>query len=241
MKPLLFVISFFIVQCFAFTQSQQDSIVVTEDSNSVITARKITDDLDQIYSGDSFNYDIKTGESQNLLARFLTWLGNGLNEVLGINISPETFLILSYIIYGLMGLLIIYLLIRILINEKFNALFTKKARTINDIDLTEQHIDHVNLEGLLMKALNEKAYRTAIRYHFLMVLQKLSLNEYIDWHFEKTNTEYESEIEGGRLKKAFNEAAYLYDYIWYGKRPIDEIKYNAALQKFTDLNTLITL
>jgi hypothetical protein len=228
----------FLISNLVYAQQEQDTIVKI-DSTGRLYERTINDDLNKKYTGEDFNYDVKTGESQNLLSRFFNWIGRGLKNVFGINLSPETLKLLEYFIYFIMGGLVIYLLVRVLVNEKFNSIFTKKAKTVFDIDLAEQHIESLDLDALLKTALANKDYRLAVRYQFLRVLKRLSQKDIIDWHFDKTNLDYQNEIKQQHLQSGFKEVAYLYDYIWYGEQPINEIKYNAAKQKFKILNNLI--
>ena len=239
MKVYILLFFYFFLSSTAFSQEVKDSIVPI-DSTSTLYERSINEDLTKKYTGEDFNYDIKTGESQNLLSRFFKWIGRGLNNIFGINLSPEALKLLEYFIYFLMGGLVIYLLVRVFINEKFNSIFTKKAKTIFDIDLAEQHIENLDLDALLNAALEEKNYRLAIRYHFLRTLKRLSQKDIIEWHFDKTNSDYQNEIQQPQLQLGFKEIAYLYDYIWYGEQPIDKSKYDAAKAKFTAINNLIT-
>ena len=219
--------------------AQNDTISLPEDKSSVLTERQIEGDLNEKYTGEEFNYEVKTGESANLLARFIRWLLNSLGETFGFDISPQTLIILEYIIYALMGLLVIYLLVRIFINEKFNALFSKKAKTLLDIDLAEQHIEAIDLDALMESALKNKDYRLAVRYQFLKVLKVLSQKHIIDWHFEKTNTDYAREIKEDRLQKEFKKASYIYENIWYGEQPIDATGYGKTETRFRALNQVI--
>ncbi|MDC6367060.1 MULTISPECIES: DUF4129 domain-containing protein [Flavobacteriaceae] len=229
---------FFVLWTFTLF-AQNDTIVLPLDEASILYERSIPDDLSKKYTGDDFNYNVKTGESQNLLARFLRWLMNSIGETFGFDISPKTLLILEYIIYALIGLLVIYVLVRVFINEKFNAIFSKKAKSIVDIDLAEQHIENVDLDALMTAALKAKNYRLAVRYQFLKILKLLSQKDIIDWHFDKTNVDYEREISEVQLQKEFKKASYLYENIWYGEQPIDESGYNKTSARFANLSNLI--
>lgn len=239
MKVYILLLFFSILSAAGFSQEVKDTIVPI-DSISKLYERSIEEDLTKKYTGEDFNYDIKTGESQNLLSRFFKWIGRGLNNIFGINLSPEALKLLEYFVYFLMGGLVIYLLVRVLVNEKFNSIFTKKAKTIFDIDLAEQHIESLDLDTLLNAALEDKNYRLAIRYHFLRTLKRLSQKDIIEWHFDKTNSDYQNEIQQQQLKLGFKEIAYLYDYIWYGEQPIDESKYDTAKARFVAINNLIS-
>lgn len=229
MKQFLFYCLFFFFSV-ALSQTEQDSIPV--DTNSQLVERGFADNLNERYQGEEFNYDVKTGEAQNLLARFFNWLGRILRNTFGIDIPPGAFKVMEIIVYILMGGLVIFLLVRVFINEKFNSIFTKRAKSIIDIDLSEQHIENIDLDALLSDALKQKDYRLAIRYQFLKVLKALSQKNLIDWHFEKTNSDYQHEIEKPDIKARFKEVAYIYDYIWYGEQEIDSIKYDAANNLF---------
>lgn len=217
-------------------QVVNDSLQIPTDEDSELVQRNLNEDLNKKYTGEAFNYDIKTGESQNLLARFVNWIGRGLKDIFGINLSPAAFEFIKYLIYALMGGLVIYLLVKLLVNEKFNSIFTKKATAISDIDLSEQHIEGLDLEALLQKALKENDYRLAIRYQYLKVLKKLSQSGLIEWHFDKTNIDYQNELEPPNLKSGFKKVSYLYDYIWYGEQSIDEMGYQKAIQSFDTVN-----
>ncbi|WP_228239016.1 hypothetical protein [Allomuricauda sp. M10] len=220
--------------------AQKDTIILPSDKSSVLTERKISDSLNQKYAGEEFDYEVKTGESANLLSRAIRWFLNLLNNTFGFDISPQTLLILEYIIYALMGALVIYLLVRMFINEQFNAIFTKKAKSILDIDLSEQHIESIDLDALMNEALKSNDYRLAVRYQFLKILKLLSQQNLIAWHFEKTNSDYEREIKEKLLQSEFKKASYLYEHIWYGEQPLDEVGYQKTDIRFNKLKNLIT-
>lgn len=236
-RNIIYLFSFLWVS-FAF--SQNDSIPIPVDENSVLQERKIYENLKEKYPGEEFNYDTNTGESKNLLARFLKWLFQGIGDAVGIDIPYNVLQILEYVIYGLMGLLVIYLLVRIFINEKFNSIFSKKAKAIIDIDLSEQHIEVIDLDALMNAALKNKDYRLAVRYQYLKILKLLSQKEIIEWHFDKTNVDYEQEISESKLKNDFKKVSYLYEYIWYGEQIINETDYTNASFRFTQLNNSIS-
>lgn len=219
--------------------AQNDSIRIPVDSSSVLTERTITGNLNEKYAGEEFNYDVKTGESSNLLSRFIRWFLNALSDTFGFNISPETLIILEYVIYVLMGTLAIYLLIKLFVNEKFSAIFTKKAKSIDNIDFSEEHIESVDLDSLMEEAIKNKNYRLAVRYQFLKILKQLSQKNIIEWHFEKTNVDYEREIDEAGLQQEFKKASYLYENIWYGEQPIDENGYNRTNLRFDAVKNAI--
>ncbi|MBM1107894.1 DUF4129 domain-containing protein [Aurantibacter crassamenti] len=242
----LIIIHFLISSFFGYTQQDKDSIAIPVDKNQAVTARGFESNLQDKYIGSEFDYTSQEGKAQNLIARFLQWLFNWIDESFGINIPPYALEIVEYIIYILMGCLVIYLLVRFLLGENFSSLFTKKATSIIDINLSEDHIENVDLDTLIKTAIDNKDYRLAVRYQYLRILKSLSEKDIIDWHYEKTNSDYQNEIEsqnsskeGVQLKTGFKKVSYLYDYIWYGEQEIDANKYETIETRFSSLKKLI--
>ncbi|WP_068484129.1 hypothetical protein [Maribacter hydrothermalis] len=238
MKNTIFLLFLQLVTLLTYSQGVQDSIVEI-DTASAIQIRQFNDGFSDSYNGEEFNYTTKTGESQNLLARFINWIGQGLYNVFGIELSPQVLEILEYLIYLLLGLLVIYIVVKLLIKENFNSFFQKKAHAINDINFTEEHIETIDLNKLLKEALDSNNYRLAIRYQFLLTLQQLSKNDIIEWHFDKTNSDYLTEITEPQLKNKFKKVVYLYDYIWYGEQEIAIDKYEKSISDFETINNLL--
>lgn len=223
-----------------FSQQEKDSIILPEDKNEALINRSFQENLGDKYVGDDFNYQVNTGESQNFIKRFLNWVFKGLDNVFGFDISPQMILIIEYIIYTLMGILALYLLIKFLVGENLSTILTKKAKAIIDINLSEEHIEYLDLETLLKDAIKDNNYRLAVRYQYLKALKALSQNNIIEWQYEKTNADYQKEITTPKIKAIFKDVSYAYDYIWYGEQPIDQDTYKAAAGKFSALKNLIT-
>ncbi|MEM8765221.1 MAG: hypothetical protein AAGD88_15490 [Bacteroidota bacterium] len=240
MKYLFLFLFFSPVFLHAQVAEGSDTLSVKYDTHSVVSEKEFSEEnLSKKYSGDEFDYEVTTGKSQNLLLRFLNWLSQKLDNTFGIQLSPNTLEFLQYTIYVLMGLLVLYLLVRFFVNENFGSIFTKKANAILDIDLAEEHIEDLDLDSLLRDALKQKDYRLAVRFQFLKVLKSLSQRQIIDWHFEKTNSDYSREINENRLKNGFDEASYLYENIWYGEQWIDAALYEKTQHRFSRLHQMI--
>lgn len=234
---------FSIALCFAFvgfSQQEQDSIAIPEDISTLVEDRSYYEDIETKYTGDDFNYSSAEGEAQNMMSRFLRWFRNLFGDMFGVDIPPGTLKFIEYLIYALMGGLAIYLLVKFLVGENLGAIFSKKATSLIDINLSEEHIEKLDLDALIKDAIHQKNYRLAVRYHYLGVLKNLSLKNIIEWQYEKTNLDYQQEISNNTLKPLFQEVSYLYDYIWYGEQDIDEVKFNAAQGRFAALQQRIS-
>lgn len=218
--------------------AQKDSLNTTiKIDSSKITYQGFSKNLSQKYNGKDFEYDTLEGETHNLLARAIDWLFNGLKDIFGVDISPEFAKLIENIIYILLIIAAIYFVIRVLVGKDAVSFFKSKNNLVAPIQITEEHIENIDLNELITNALSQKNYRLAIRYMYLKALQDLSVKNIIQYHFEKTNTDYYREIADSSLKTNFNRISYLYDYIWYGEFDLDEEGYKNAKKSFDQLHT----
>ena len=225
----------FFVRYSVISQGVQDSLAMPVDSTAKVALRTFEGNLAEKYQGKEFNYNLKDGESKNLLSRLISWLLDVLNDVFGIDLPPGTIQVLEYIVYFALVLVAVYLLVKFFTGENASAIFRKKATSSMDINLEEEHIANLDLDSLISDALTQGNYRLAIRYQYLKVLKTLAQQQLIVWDYEKTNLDYQKEIDTPNVKVLFRDVSYVYDHIWYGEKEIDEERYKAVQHSFTSL------
>ncbi len=120
--------------------------------------------------------------------------------------------ILICIVIGILILVIVLLL------RKSNWVFNKK---INDKNLLiarlEENLPESDIDPHLLKSINEKDYRLAFRLYFLLLIQKLALNNHVVWRKEKTNGEYLIECNSKKFYDTFAKLTLAFDQVWYGE------------------------
>ncbi len=236
-KQLHNILSFFILLWAFSNLSAQEEVVEIAIDSSAITIQGFHDDLSERYTGDEFVYDKAEGEAENLLARALNWIFKGLQSIFGIDVNPHVAKMVENIIYILLICFAVYILVRILAGKDAVSFFGKKNTVVAPINISEEHIESIDLDELISNALAERNFRLAIRYMYLKALQELTIKNVIDYHFEKTNTDYYREIADVTIKQYYNKISYLYDYIWYGEFDLDETGYEKAKKSFDQLQT----
>jgi uncharacterized membrane protein len=233
-NKLLFI-SFFLFNFFSATAADVDSLTVAVDS-SKLAPKHFPENLSEKYSGNDFDYDTMEGEAENYLGRAITWFFNRMGEFFGIHLSPEAYQIIKIIVYILLIVFAIYILVKLLVGDNASSFFSRKSKMVAPLNIQEEHIENIDLDSYIKNALKEENYRLAIRYMYLKSLKLLSLNNIIDWHFEKTNSDYYREIENITLKENFKKTSYLYDNIWYGEYALDKTGFENAEKDFERLN-----
>ena len=230
----IILILFLVLNVFGTYASEKDSIISIDSSK--VARQHFSDEMADRYTGSQYNYDSLEGETENILGRAINWIFKKLSEVFGINLPPGWQQIVETIIYLILIVFAIYILIKFLLGNQAASFFSRKNKTVAPLNIQEEHIKNVDLDAYITSALKEENYRLAVRYMYLKSLKLLSLNNLIEWHFEKTNTDYYNEIENGDLKTHFKKISYWYDHIWYGEFALDKTGFENARKDFEKLN-----
>ncbi|MBD0778953.1 DUF4129 domain-containing protein [Maribacter sp. ANRC-HE7] len=218
---------------------QQDTTLLRYDNRELEVQTITEEDLGPYRNNPDFDYEVVEPDI-TWWDNFTTWLGNlfrrffewlfGAEKAIGF--FADFLRILPYILIGIL----LFLLIKFFLNVNSNALlYSKSNEAVVSLSEEEHIIKNEDIDQLIQKALNERNYRLAIRYQYLLILKQMSGKELITWEIQKTNDDYINELKKEELKTPFRVITWLYDYVWYGDFPIDEAKYSKAENKFTSL------
>jgi len=241
-RLLLFGLLF--VHCAVFAIMQKDSTAVTYDTAPLKVKQIDNEDLQKYRADDAFDYEL-TKTERTWWDDFKTWLGNLLlrlfEGIFGVEKAVGFLAIFLRIVpYLLLGILL-YLLIKFFLNVNARALQQAKSnQSLVSLSEEEHIIKNENIQELIQQALADKNYRLAVRFYYLYILKLLTEKELIAWELQKTNDDYLKEITKVELKKPFSDITRLYDYIWYGDFPIDEIQYDKVEKAFVSLQKIMT-
>ncbi len=205
---------------------EADSLVKTNyATDNVLYPKSFSPNFKNKYKGEEFNYKVQK-------PRESTWdlIKRKIAQLLFKNIDPNkasnyTVNLLRFLGIVIIGILL-FILIKYLTSKEGNFLFGKKNRKINiKTNDIEENIHEINFPESIRKFENEKNYRSAIRYHFLYALKKMTDRSLIQWNPEKTNRDYLKELKNENLRENFRRITDIYDYIWYGELETNESDY----------------
>ncbi len=204
--------------------------------------RQFDNNFKDRYSGSTYNYQGKkekktTTESSGNYSDYTDKIPTIQEDNNGLSLNIiKSFIVLKWFFYLVLAIALLTL-VYMLLNNGNNGFFVFKRNTnIKETnDITADNIQNTDLKSLIAHAENNKAFRLAIRYYFLLVLKNLSLKNHISIEDDKTNTEYLNELTGKPFQTEFNYNLYLYNYIWYGDFPLNAQQYNKAKAHFTTL------
>lgn len=133
------------------------------------------------------------------------------------------------------------LLVWFLLSNEIKGLIKKKEINLQeekpgDLDIrVGRDILLANLE----KAIQEGAYRKAIRLHYLIVLKQLNDQNHIEWEDYKLSQDYIKEIEDAEVKREFKLLTKYFNYAWYGSYVVKSRFYKRSLKHIDALTNLL--
>ena len=166
---------------------------------------------------------------------FKYWLANVIRDLF--NYSEKDFTVdnvenIFYVLAIIVLAIVVFFLIRAYIKGESTWLFNRKHKSLSIISSEEEDIHLINFNQLISEAIAKEDYRSAIRYYYLWLLKNYSEKQIIQWHPEKTNSDYTYEIKDSSTRKKFKQLSYLYTYIWYGEFEIDTPTFEVAQTSF---------
>ncbi len=213
-----------------------DSLTVRYDSTEIIPLKFNTGHINKYKSDKAFDYNEYKYQSKfwtkvkrwiyNVLYAIFKWL---FGQKKAVGYLSKFIKIIPYL--GLAAL--IFIIIRFLFVSNFIRYFRDNdAEAKVSYGEDEEIIRKKDIDTLLKDAIEKENFRLALRYYYLMLLKKLEKNNIIKWEPQKTNFEYLKEIKHKEFKDKFKLFTKWYDYIWYGKYPLNSFEFSTISGQF---------
>ena len=235
MKQILLIcLLFFSVQLSASV----DSLTVQTDKSIIVQKKFEKQELDNYRNSEEFNYvEENLNTEPGFLERVLHWLGRQLLKFLewlfGVESASGIFSVIVRIIPYLIILGVVLILVKIFLKvNSTNRGSLAKNKPIVNITEEEELIKNKDLPKLIQQAIEQKNYRLAVRFYYLMLLKQLEAKELIVWEQQKTNEDYIKEISKKNIKSIFTNLTHLYDFVWYGNFDLSEIEFSKVESDF---------
>lgn len=207
-------------------ETAKDSIVYNK-TTTIAEERTFSENLKETYSGKDFEYKEDTYEDED--------------DEKEKEEAPSSSGILEFFIFFmtsifpfLLGGFVIFVILKAVLGSdiRFWKTNNKSQKLSEKLIYEDEDIHEINLEKLLQQAIENKEFRLAIRYYYLSTLKILSNKQVIDYHKDKTNSEYLFEINNTTMRTQFSYLSYVYAYVWYGEFPVDENSFKVAENKY---------
>ena len=141
---------------------------------------------------------------------------------------------MSAIFPFLLGFVVVLIIIKSFMNTEtgFWNLKSAKKENVKKLISEEEILNVADYEILLQQAIQNHDFRLATRFYYLILLNNLSEKNHIEYHKEKTNSEYLFELRNKKMRSNFSYLSYIYSYVWYGEFPISKMEFNTVEKKY---------
>ncbi|AOW19437.1 hypothetical protein [Urechidicola croceus] len=233
----------FLFACLSF-QVKASAIVNTTNNNSIVSdslrvdtatvTPKYFEDLKEKYVEEEFIYE-RSIQKSGWWSRFKQWF-NDLFKIKNTgNLTSNADFALN-VFYVVIFLLVIFFIVKAILNKEGTWVFGKASdRNIIPVSDIENNIHVTDFDSLIKDAESTNNYRLAVRYYYLWILKSLTSAEIIEYDVEKTNSDYQNEINSKTIRDDFSYASYLYNYMWYGEFDVNEQQFGDAKNAFMKL------
>lgn len=127
---------------------------------------------------------------------------------------------------------VLYLLFKDFKINRHTKVEKVETHSEEEAELAVEKLDKNDLETQIARAIENGNYSLATRFYFLLYLQKLQLKEYITYNKDKTNSDYHAELTKVELQLQFIKVSYLFEYVWYGKKPLNQESFTQLEETF---------
>ncbi len=181
-----------------------DVAAISEKKRPPATLRRL-DDTSWLESTEGLNYAERSQE----------------NSASAPPVSPTPPEFLNWILYAVLAVLLVGLLF-LLVKRLVPLSGGPKNTTAAEDPDTIRDIEALDLETMLRQAVQRGEFSEVIRLHFLLVVQDLARTGQIEWRPEKTNRDYERELESDDAsRQTFGQLAAVFERARYGDAPVE--------------------
>jgi hypothetical protein len=128
---------------------------------------------------------------------------------------------------------VLFLIYRLFLSEK--GLFAAPAGRKNLSTEETEMEDDDSFAKRIAEAEKQGAYRMAVRYQYLHLLNTLAAKGWVQLSPDKTNYQYLRELSGKPVRNDFARITLHYDYAWYGNFEVDTNVYQTIKKEFQQL------
>ncbi len=201
------------------------------DSVIVKTTKPTTSQEEKVFSQVNLDFakKIENKDQDSLWDRFWNWL----TDLIFGNSSEDSKANMFSIFLWALAISGIIIVIWLLTRTEFTSFLRGNTKnTAFNFSDVEEDISSIDFNTRIKKAIDEKDYRLAFRWHYLKQLNILNERKIINYEPFKTNIDYGFELAKSPYQQTFTDISRIYDYVWYGKYDITMVDYEKLENKF---------
>lgn len=225
---ILFLI-FFISFIYEFSIAQKQPV---NDSSNVVVRSFNNIELREFKNDKDFQYELSKEPSKSLWEKFWEWFWWKVSEIMRTKTGRTTVWTLL-ITAGLAA--ITFFVIKVM-GMNNGGLFSRNAASELAYTTETEDINRISFDDAIKEAVANMNFRLAIRLLYLQSLKQLSDKGYIQWQFNKSNSDYIKEVSGKSWQSLFKKLTYSFEYTWYGEMNLSNEEFQNLQVQFQQFN-----
>ncbi len=196
---------------------------VVDSSASARGTERAEATLDSLRADPALRYEVDPEQPTSLWDRFWSGIGQILRQIFGGNAGYFT----RPILYGLMGLLLVWVIVLIARSDVRVLRRGGAAGGARGTGILPDDITREDYAALARQAEARGELRDALRWRFLDVLQRLDATGRSAYRPDKTHDAYAADLSGAD-QAPFLRVARSFERVWYGGYEVDASAYPAV-------------
>lgn len=227
MKGFFGIILLFINCNFSIGQKQ-----VGTDTSDVVVRSFNNTELQEFKKDKEFHYNGLNEPSKGLWERFWDWIWWRFYEIMRTKNGRTT---VWTILIGLGIAAIVFFVIKVM-GMSSGGLFARDAESGLSYTAEAEDINRISFDDAIKEAIENRNFRMATRLLYLQSLKRLADKGYIQWQFNKTNSDYIREVTGKPWQSLFKKLTYSFEYTWYGEMNLANDEFQNLQVQFQQFN-----
>lgn len=148
----------------------------------------------------------------------------------------------ALIMWAIVIFVVLFIIYRVFFSNE--SILFSRVKHIGDENATsgsdEENILSTDWDTLLQNAIQKQELRAAVRYSYMWALQLLISRQLISYRIDKTNHDYQNELNNVEQKRLFRQLSQQYEFAWYGQFDVPQDMFNDHMSKFSQLRTQLS-
>lgn len=234
----LVIILLFQIFGFGVNDSLAKLNILIIDFSEITISKPTLQQEKKVFDDNQLHYNVNTKYEPGFFDRFLNWLSRlifGDNNYDNLVLTRKT---IMWIIIVISIGVVIWLLTKTDLTRLIKP--ESKMTSFNFNELTDD-LSTINFDKMITESEKNNDLRSAIRWHYLRTLFLLEKNNYLTFEPSKTNIDYKNDLKKTPFQNDFVALSRIYEYVWYGKFEIDQIKYQEFNKEFAQFDVQINV
>lgn len=206
--------------------------MVYNDSSKIAVRSFNAAELQEFKNDRDFRYNLSAEPSQSLWDKFWDWIWWKISEIMRTKRGRAT--VWTLLIAA--GIAAITFFVVKVMGMNNGGLFSRDAKGTMPYTTGTEDINRISFDEAIKEAVNAGNFRMATRLLYLQCLKKLADKDYIQWHLNKTNSDYIKEVSGHSWQSLFKKLTYSFEYTWYGEMTLASDDFKNLQAQFQQFN-----